>query len=339
MSEVLRLYTWSEYLSDEVVAEFEQSTGHKIELTYYDSEAFRDRVLISLGDQFDLILYDSYSLNTFAQEGYFHALDQLDIKGGGNQLYKARESCGAWGVPYGHGTTGIAYRSSSYPDGVSSWRSLLEPSPSEGSGVVMPLDEIDTLAIIRVYLGLPPYAEDSESMERAQEILLAQQPNVLSYGYGMTYAEEHGEDSEMALTLAYSGDLYSITELTGQDDWNYVVPDEGTLLWVDCWAAASAKPITPAAKQFLQYLNQPEVAAKNAEEVWFATSNLAAAPHLSDEYLEDEELFPSDEVLARAWSGTPPKAWAEQVHDWFIESTAPLTAEESNEFRGIDQND
>jgi spermidine/putrescine-binding protein len=51
---------------------------------------------------------------------------------------------------------------------------------------------------------------------------------------------------------------------------------------------------------FLDFISRPDIAAKNAEEIWFSTANQAALELVSDDYLQDEELFPDAETLSRS---------------------------------------
>ena len=69
------------------------------------------------------------------------------------------------------------------------------------------------------------------------------------------------------------------------------LPQEGTLIWYECFASVSQKPLSVASVAFLNFINRADVAAKNAEDVWYATANKAAMDLMSEEYLEDHELF------------------------------------------------
>lgn len=60
----------------------------------------------------------------------------------------------------------------------------------------------------------------------------------------------------------YSGDALMLQEFN--PDIRYVVPEEGTNLWVDFWTVAAQSSRKPAAMKFIDYINEPTVAARNA---------------------------------------------------------------------------
>lgn len=96
------------------------------------------------------------------------------------------------------------------------------------------------------------------------------------------------------MAVFYSGEKEQISIATGQDDWEYIIPDEGTLVWHECLSAHTEKPMKPSTIEFLRYINNPINAAKNAQDIWFATANKDALKWAEDEYKSDEELFPSE---------------------------------------------
>lgn len=50
----------------------------------------------------------------------------------------------------------------------------------------------------------------------------------------------------------------------------------------------------PSTIEFLRYINNPANAAKNAQDIWFATANKDALKWANEDYINDEELFPSE---------------------------------------------
>ena len=68
-AEQINIYTWEDYFSDDVIAEFEQKTGHKVTLTYYDNEPDRDNLLLSeQAKNFNIVLIDSLMLGINASK-------------------------------------------------------------------------------------------------------------------------------------------------------------------------------------------------------------------------------------------------------------------------------
>jgi spermidine/putrescine-binding protein len=80
-----------------------------------------------------------------------------------------------------------------------------------------------------------------------------------------------------------------------------MVPQEGTTLWLECIAAINNGELSKEASTILSFLSQPDIAAKNAMDSWFATPNSKAKALTTQEYQNDPELFPSQETLERSY--------------------------------------
>ena len=89
----------------------------------------------------------------------------------------------------------------------------------------------------------------------------------------------------------------------------YVIPDEGAALWTDYIAIAAASTGVEVAMRFVDYLLEPEVAADNANTLYFATPNQAALDRGLVTHASDVQVYPGPEVMARLqrsdnWVGT-----------------------------------
>lgn len=319
LGETLVIYNWAEYLSKKTITKFEAQTGHVVREVFYDNEGERDRVILSndkLG--YDLVIFDEHSLDIFSESDLLQDISQLNISGKQNQGHHFRNECGAAGIPYGWGTTGIAYRSSIIQQDINSWHGLFTPPEEAKGGIIMPLDGVDTTSILLLTLGKDTDTADVESLEASLDLLKSQMPYLIDYGYGLTHAELLGSQSKMVMTMAYSSDIKALEELTGQTDWKYVVPEEGSTLWVDCWAIPRGKQVSQAAIDFLSFMNDPENASENAEEASFTTTNTAARQFLSDEYLTNPILNPDSKVLDRSQPTPGLSAEALRLRNWLV---------------------
>ena len=80
------------------------------------------------------------------------------------------------------------------------------------------------------------------------------------------------------------------------------------VLVVDCFTLPVGAPNAYTAMVFMNYLNDPEIAAQNAEWVGYGTPNAAAKDFIDPAILEDEGIYPPEEVSARL-------QWIEDVGD------------------------
>ena len=100
------------------------------------------------------------------------------------------------------------------------------------------------------------------------------------------------------MALAYNGDALVLREYSDQIE--YIVPKEGTFIWADYIAILEASTKKPAAHAFINYINSPEVAAKLAETLNYASPNLTANSLLSKEFLNDPLIYPPKEVIKKS---------------------------------------
>jgi spermidine/putrescine transport system substrate-binding protein len=127
---------------------------------------------------------------------------------------------------------------------------------------------------------------------------MQQRPYVKSYSYVSLSEDSSLAKGSVIAAQVYSGDALMLQEHNTHI--RYVVPDEGTNLWIDHWAVAAKSQNKEAAFAFIDYINEPENAAQIAEFVHYATPNLAADKLLSDEHHADPVINPSSEILKRS---------------------------------------
>ena len=298
----LRIYTWEEYLSQELVDMFERETGHTIKQIYYENELLRDEVInTGRGNVYDLIIVDSINLQSMAKRGLFRRIDNKGIDNTQHINAQSQEACGTSGVPYMWGTMGIAYRTSLTDHPITSWMDIFEPANEHLGKMTIPLDDVDTTAMALLALNINPFTSDRDQLMQAFELLKKLKGNVLEFRNTVAYMLENQENSQITMGVAYSGESYLLDSENKVDDWAYVVPKEGTLIWYECFASPAGQPLKQAAIDFLSFLNRPDVAAINAEAVWYATANDSAVLQASEEYRADTELFPAKEILERSF--------------------------------------
>ena len=77
----------------------------------------------------------------------------------------------------------------------------------------------------------------------------------------------------------------------------FVLPKEGGNIWTDFLSVLSSSPRKAEAKQFTNFLNEPEIAARQAMYVHYATRNLAAQKLLPQDFKDNPIIYPSQESL------------------------------------------
>lgn len=298
-AQTLNLLNWEAYLSDAVIERWEAETGVKIQQVYFDSGDKRDEVLAKPDHQIDITLSERISGDRFGQRGL---LDPIDLNALPNLKHisaRWRDSCGAYAVPYLWGTLGIAYRADRVPVAPQSWTDLLQPARSDEPHIIMMEDHEDILAGPLLYQQHSINTSSNDELKSAFDMLRAQASAVLTYEYAITSLRSPGYLDKASMALAYSGDQQVLNELAGieSEPWRYVVPKEGTLLWVDCLSIPANGRQKQLAYRFLNFISEPEIAALNAAELAVATPNAAATALLPPEISQDPTIYPPDAVL------------------------------------------
>ncbi len=246
-------------------------------------------------------MIDSQSLKTKGKREYFSVIPESKIANMRHLSERSKQACGNRGLPYAWGTIGLAYRSSANPNGIDSWKQLFSISPANQQKTIMLDDSLDSTIIALIAAGHSPFSTDVNHLKEAYRLLQQQSPLLHSYGYGLSYAIDKENRSEITLAVAYSGDIAQFIAATGQNDWRYTVSIEGAVIWTDCFAMPHGSgSLKTATLEFLDFINRPDIAAINAETIWLATPNLAAIKLTRQDYQQNEELFPSQEIINRS---------------------------------------
>jgi len=294
----LLLLNWEDYLAPEVVVAFKKEFGHDIHSVIYDSDEQRDEILLSsAGKGFDLVVIDSMSLQLLGP-GLLMPINENNVSSLKQTGTRWREGCGGYGAPYFWGTLGIVYRSDILPAKPDSWADLLMPNDALKGHVGMLLDYSDTLTPALRMLGASVNTGDINELKGAYELLLKQKPFVLTNRYAISFQQEAKDKDQLHMALAYSGDEFGLNGEDNQGPWQYVVPKEGTSMWIDCLSVTASSPHKEAALEFINFINRAEIAALNANQIGTTTVNVAAEKILNDKTPTTIELYPSPKTLS-----------------------------------------
>jgi spermidine/putrescine transport system substrate-binding protein len=127
---------------------------------------------------------------------------------------------------------------------------------------------------------------------------MAQKPYVNSYSYIDLDEGSALVSGDIAMSMLYNGDAMMVQE--HEENIRFVIPKEGGALWVDYMVVMESSRNKELAWTFVNFLNEPENAAQLAEFVYYPTPNKAAEKLLPVEFLEDEVIYPNDDVIARS---------------------------------------
>lgn len=307
----LHILTWEDYIDPELTAQFERQTGAQVEWSYFEDDHHRDTILKEQGTMgTDLVLVNEKNLDLYRKRGWLAPLTPVEFP---NLRHIAKRwlerfpAAQGYAAPYFWGTTGILYRTDLVDRAITSWNQLLQPQEQLRGRIQMPSDPRELVSIALLASGGSLNAEDMDIYESAKARLLDQQPYVRIYGPQELNEEDPIVQGEVVASASYSGDALTLQEFN--ENLKYVIPEEGGGFWMDFFVVMRSSQQKDLAYAFLNFLNEGEIAARNADYVYYATPNTAALETLSAEYRNNPVIFPEDAVLARCEAQKPLPVW------------------------------
>ncbi|NMA61801.1 MAG: spermidine/putrescine ABC transporter substrate-binding protein [Firmicutes bacterium] len=294
----LYVYNWGDYIDETIIGEFEKETGIKV---VYDSYATNEDMYVKLkagGSSYDVIFPSDYMLTRMLEEDMLEKIDLTKIPNAkyieerfmGNEYDPNNE----YSLPYMWGTVGILYNTTMVDEPVDSWDILWDPKYAKE--ILMLDSQRDSIAVALLKLGYSINTLDLDELEEAGELLKQQKPLVLAY------VVDEGKDKmvagEAALAVIWSGEAtYGRME---NPDLEYAIPKEGTNVWFDVMAIPKGAKNIEGAHKFMDFLNRPEIAFRNADYLGYAIPNWGGRALIPEEISTDRSIYPEEEDLVNA---------------------------------------
>ena len=296
VTDTLTVFNYGEYMDPDVLDQFTEETG--IEVKY--EEALTPEEMYtkykSGAIEYDLLCSTDYMLQKLISEGELQEIDIDALENKENigdkywEFSKAFDPDNNYTVPYFWGTLGILYDTTKVKEPVDSWNVLFN---GEYSGeIVMQNSMRDMFMLALKALGYSLNSSDEKELKEAQELLLKQKPDVQAYLVDEARDEVVAGNATMA--VVYSGEAYLGHQYN--ENLAYVIPKEGSNVWLDSWCVTKYCDNMDAAQKFLDFLCREDIAQKNFEYIYYSTPNEAVIEGLSEEDRADEALVPSDDA-------------------------------------------
>lgn len=309
-SSTLRILTWEDYIDPDVVQAFESEYKTKIQFTYFESDDERDEILLKPNARFDLAITSGHSLSLFLFRGL---LDPLDYEAMPNvsvideRWSSAFRGAEFYGVPYFWGTLGVAYRKDLLKTPIQSWMDMLKPNVALHGKIAMLDTAADVVAVALKGLGYSMNSGNLEHYSAAEELLKTQRQYVGRYETSDLDETAPLVTGDVVASMMFNGDALMLQE--ENENIEFVLPKEGGPLWVDYFVISRNSTKKKLATQFLDFINRPEIAAQNAQYVYYPSPNKAAEKLLPDEFKQNAVVYPDQRSLALSefFEAQPPR--------------------------------
>ncbi|MDA0866017.1 MAG: spermidine/putrescine ABC transporter substrate-binding protein [Cyanobacteria bacterium] len=298
-AKTLHIYTWADYTNDELAAKFTDKTGIDVVVDIYDSnETMLAKMQAGGGDAYSLIYPSDYMVQQMIELGMLSELDPARLTGMENMLDKWQDPVydpkNVHSVPFSWGTTGLLYNKDAVSGTPEDWDYLWDNQSDLARQMTLLEDVRETMGAVLKSLGYSYNSSDPDELKEAYERLVEIKPALakfMSFGY-----EDALLGGDLSIVMAYSVDAISLT--LEDDRMEYIVPASGSSVWTDTIVVPTSAPNVDAAYEWINFMLEPEVSTFAVESLSFATPNAKSFDMLSDELKNNEDLFPSEEVLA-----------------------------------------
>ncbi|KAB6715288.1 MULTISPECIES: spermidine/putrescine ABC transporter substrate-binding protein [Roseobacteraceae] len=276
LAEPLTVSNWDGYMAADAIDTFNAATGNEAELVLHaTNEEIMGKLIASKGAGYDVVFVSSPFAEVLHNLGLAEELDHDKIPNIANLYTEATElphdPGNVFSLPYAWGTTGLCYRSDLVAE-PTSWYDLLEPTEAVSGKTTMLATDRWLLAAGQLALGYSVNETDPDKMAEVRDLLIKAKGTLLAYDDTTFYAKLVSGEAE--LVQAWDGWCnYGIGE---NADITYMIPTEGSDLWVDTMVILKASEHKDAAYAFVNYILDAENHRWAAENILYKVPNKAA---------------------------------------------------------------
>lgn len=293
------VYNWGEYLDPKTIELFEEETGISVTYEEYETNEIMYPKIVSQAIAYDVVCPSDYMIQRMIENDLLAEINWDNIPNIKNmdptymEQSKSFDPKNKYSVPYCVGTVGILYNKSMVKEPVDSWDILWNPKYKDS--ILMQDSVRDAFAVALKRLGHSINSTEVDQLAAAAEDLMEQKPLVQAYVVDQVRDKMIG--NEAALGVIYSGEAgYTKRE---NPDLEYVIPKEGSNVWIDSWVIPKNAQNKENAENFINFMCRPEIALMNFEYLTYSTPNLKAREMIEDEEIRNSKiLFPEPEDLS-----------------------------------------
>ncbi len=286
-AEKLVISNWDGYMPKDIAEKFKAETGIDLEIAVHaTNEEIMGKVTASGGQGFDVLFVSSPFAEALNKLGLLAPIDATKLPNLSNLYIEAtqlkHDPGNTFSVPYAWGTTGLCYRSDMVTTEPSSWNDLLNPSEGIKGKTTMLSTDRWLMAAGFLANGMSVNTTDQASLDKVRDQLVATKKTLLAYDDTTFYSKL--VSGEAAMVQAWDGWCnYGIAE---NDKIKYIVPKEGSDLWVDTMVITKAAQNPDGAAKFIDFLLKAENGKWVVENIMYKTPNRAGMESVDKAMLE-----------------------------------------------------
>ena len=290
----LNIYNWGDYIDPEVLEEFTSKTGIKVNYENFNNNEELLAKIEAGSTEYDVLFPSDYMVGIMKQKNLLQKLDYANIPNSKHIDSRLKglnyDEKDEYSVPYMWQTVGVVYNKKKITETVDSWNILWNEKYKRK--IIMLDSSRDTIGITLKKLGYSLNSKNDKEIKAAKEELIKQKPLVNSYQVDYYKTALIGGEADMS--LAWPGDAFYIK--SENPDYEYAIPKEGTNVSIDCMVIPTQSKHKKEAEIFINFMNEPEVAAKNAKYIKYSSPNTEAIKLLPEEERNNPHMYPQGEL-------------------------------------------
>ena len=321
-AEEVRVYNWSDYIDEDLLAKFEEETGIDLIYDVFDSNEVLETKMLAGGSGYDVVVPTGSFLQRQIQAGAFQKLDKSKLPNIVN-MWDVIEKRTAqydpgneYSINYMWGTTGLGVN-------VGKVKEVLgEDAPIDSLALIFDPANMEKLASCGVYfldaptevipaalkfLGEDPDSKDPEVIAKTEAVLMAVRPYIAKF-HSSEYINALA-NGDICVALGWSGDVLQARDRAAEAENGvevaYNAPKEGALMWFDQMAVPVDAPNPDAAHKFLNFIMDAQNMAAASNYVYYANGNKASQEFLVEDVIDDTAIYPDAATLDNLYTFSP----------------------------------
>ena len=155
----------------------------------------------------------------------------------------------------------------------------------------------EMMGIALVYQGYDFNSTTPGELKAAADLLVATKrtKNCMGFKSGVGGKNDVAAGTAVAAIVCNGDAIQSVTD--DPDNLGFVIPREGSEIWLDSMCIPSRAPNPDAAHKWINWILEPEIGAELSNYNQYATPNAAAEAFITPEDLNNPGIYPTPEML------------------------------------------
>ena len=322
LADEVRVYNWSDYIDEDLLAKFEEETGIKLIYDVFDSNEVLETKMLAGSSGYDVVVPSGEFLQRQITAGAFQPLDMSKLPNAVNlwDVIKDRtaqyDAGNVHSINYMWGTTGLGVNTGKVAEvlgadaPIGSLELVFNPANMEKlaeCGVHFLDAPSEMIPAALKYIGEDPNSQDPDVIKKAEAVLAGVRPYITKF-HSSEYINALA-NGDICVAFGWSGDILQARDRAAEAengvDIAYNAPSEGALMWFDQMAIPVDAPNSDAAHTFLNFIMDANNMAAASNYVYYANGNKASQEFLVEDVIGDTAIYPDAATLENLYTKSP----------------------------------